>query len=153
MAFVTIERTESKVFETRAWSGLGPDQAPNLESRLPCLSLRRMLKSFDKSSASLDDLMGKDDWRGAIKFIHLVQWRSTKTRKMCRIWIKNDASDERFSLALRPSRSVVRSTSYSSLKTSPVKVFALRARLWMVSNTPWMQWYEIFRQQARRMPF
>jgi len=71
MAFVTIERTESKVFETRVWLGLGPDQAPNLESHLPCLSLRRILKSFDKSFdkslASLDDLMGKDDWQGAIK--------------------------------------------------------------------------------------
>ena len=33
--------------------------------------------------------------------IHRVQWRSTKTRKMCRIWIKNDASDERFQLGIR----------------------------------------------------
>ena len=28
-----------------------------------------MLKSFDKSLAALDDLVGKDDWRGAIKLM------------------------------------------------------------------------------------
>jgi len=35
----------------------------------PCLSLRRMLKSFDKSLTALDELLGKDDWRGAIKLM------------------------------------------------------------------------------------
>ncbi|KAF8901525.1 co-chaperone [Gymnopilus junonius] len=35
----------------------------------PCLALRRMLKSFDKSFAQLDELLAKEDWRGAIKLI------------------------------------------------------------------------------------
>ncbi|PPQ88888.1 hypothetical protein CVT25_009123 [Psilocybe cyanescens] len=35
----------------------------------PCLSLRRMLKSFDKSFVQLDDLLAKSDWRGIIKLL------------------------------------------------------------------------------------
>ncbi|KDR71063.1 hypothetical protein GALMADRAFT_254233 [Galerina marginata CBS 339.88] len=35
----------------------------------PCLTLRRMLKSFDKSFAQLDDLLGKEDWRGVVKLL------------------------------------------------------------------------------------
>jgi len=35
----------------------------------PCLSLRRMLKAFDKSFIQLEELQGKEDWRGVIKLL------------------------------------------------------------------------------------
>lgn len=34
-----------------------------------CLSERRMLKAFDKSFAQLDELLGKDDWKGIVKLL------------------------------------------------------------------------------------
>ncbi|KAF9478422.1 hypothetical protein BDN70DRAFT_879947 [Pholiota conissans] len=34
-----------------------------------CLSERRMLKSFDKSFIQLDELLGKEDWKGIVKLL------------------------------------------------------------------------------------
>lgn len=35
----------------------------------PCLTLRRMAKSFDKAFAQLEELVGKEDWKGIIKLL------------------------------------------------------------------------------------
>jgi len=35
----------------------------------PCLSLRRMLKSFEKGFKQLDELLGKEDWKGIVKLL------------------------------------------------------------------------------------
>ncbi|KAF9037051.1 hypothetical protein BJ165DRAFT_1503016 [Panaeolus papilionaceus] len=35
----------------------------------PCLTLHRLVKAFDKSFISLDELIGKDDWRAVLKLL------------------------------------------------------------------------------------
>ncbi|KIK05368.1 hypothetical protein K443DRAFT_91478 [Laccaria amethystina LaAM-08-1] len=35
----------------------------------PCLILHRMLKKFDKGFIALDEFLGKEDWRGAMKYL------------------------------------------------------------------------------------
>ncbi|KAF8972098.1 hypothetical protein BDZ97DRAFT_1650271 [Flammula alnicola] len=50
----------------------------------PCLALRRMLKSFDKSFTQLDELLGKDDWRGVVKL--LVGPDAGKTGDLWKRW-------------------------------------------------------------------
>ncbi|KAF8148867.1 hypothetical protein B0H34DRAFT_802752 [Crassisporium funariophilum] len=35
----------------------------------PCLVLHRMVKSFDRGFAQLDELLAKEDWRGAVKLL------------------------------------------------------------------------------------